>query len=349
MAIVPPQVKIRGLTVRVNRYVSIAIFVSFFYLAFANPQLSVKLQLDYDSNVFNLSHVESDRFTEGRGFDYIDTKDDFIQRLKLRLSDSYDIGQLTLSPYLDGTYANYLNNSDKSNINLLVGATTRFDNLSINSTFGYNPKIYIRDYSSGVYQYEKMMARFSGNYRFHKLAIPLFYYKYEQYTSTNEFFKEYDAPAHAFGIGWRFLTRYVNADIMYYYHTYTPQSDDDDIAYIIENEKDGSDKSNVYEIKLRTKRFYQTAFDYRIYGSFRYENKYFQSTIPTDSNHFSRIDQITTIGAGADLYLAKNWDINLNYKYKTRSVDSEYTSVIRAKEYDRHSISTTLHYHFNLF
>jgi len=318
-------------------------------LLFASPQLSIKLQMDYDSNVFNLSKADTEKFNSGQGLDFIETSDDFTQKINLRLSDTYPIDQVTLSPYIDGSYTNYLNNTDKNSLNLMAGATTRYDAFSLNTAFGYNPKIYIRDYTNGIYEYQKMMVRLSANYRFHKLAIPLVYYKFEQYKSTNKYFKEYDAPAHTLGAGWRFLTPLINADIMYYYSDYAPSSDDDEIANIIENEKDGSYKSNVYELRLRSKRFYHTALDCRVYTSFRYEDRYFQSVIHTDTYHITRNDKTTTISAGVDMYLARNWDLNLDYKYRTRSVDSDFSSVINAKEYDRHHISTTLHYHIKIF
>jgi len=311
----------------------LVLLTSFFAKMLANPELSIKLNLDYDSNVFSLSQTEQD---EGKGLAFVETTDDFIQRLKLRLSDKYTPGSITISPYIDVGYANYLNNTDKNNLSLLAGGSVRYDKMWINTTLGYNPNTYLREYSGRPYEYSKAMVRLSGGYRFHKLAIPLLYYKFEQY-KHNEYFKEYDAPTHTVGLGWRFMTKFVNTDIMYYYRGYA--TDDDDI-------KDGSYKSNIYSVRLRTKRFYRTAFDYRLYGNFIFEDRYFQSELPNDSYHFARIDKTTSFGVGTDLWLSRHLNLRLDYKYRVRKLDSENPKVVSAKEYDRYNISTTLEYHF---
>jgi hypothetical protein len=337
------------------RYILFLFFLIPIYLI-ASPFISLKLSLDYDSNVFTLSDSEFDRFKDGLAFEYIETSDDFTQTLNLRISDNYRLGEFTFGPYLNGSFTNHLQNSDKNSYSFLIGTTTRYEGFFLNTTYGYYPKNYLRKYidTDGTgqnedFSYEKMMWRFSSSYRHSRYVIPLAYLKFEQY-HYNQYFTEFDAPAWTYGLGWRFLTGVINADVMYYYRTYRPNSDHADIQAMIENDKDGAYESNIYEVKLRTRRYYQTLMDYRIYTNISVEDRYFQSPHPLPINpfHTRRNDVITSISVGTDLWVARNLSFNVDARYTWRNVSSEHQPVINAKEYGRWRIGTSIEYGFGL-
>jgi len=191
------------------------------------------------------------------------------------------------------------------------------------------------------------MWRVSGWYRYNNLIIPRAYLRYE-YFHHNRYFTEYDGPAFTAGLGWRFITSLVDIDFMYYYRTYNPRSNHEHIQYIIDNVKDGSHDSNIYEIQFRTKRHFHSLTDYRFYLSARHEDRHYQSTIPM-SLHRDRHDRTTTINVGTDLWFARNLSFNLDFMYRFRNVDSDIASVVRTREYSKYQISTSIEYRFNLF
>jgi hypothetical protein len=175
------------------------------------------------------------------------------------------------------------------------------------------------------------------------LITPLLYYKHDIY-HHNQYFTEYDATAHTIGVGWRFNTSLLNADIRYYYKDYNTKEEN-------KNEKDASYKSSIYEVKLNSKRYYNTITDYRLYGSLNFENKYYQSVLPImiDKYHTSREDKIVTFGVQADFYPEKNMIINIGFIYKLRDVSSDYDLAKKTKEYDKIQIGSSIEYKFPLF
>ena len=322
----------------------------------ADFNLRLRVSGEYDSNIYSLSEYDFDRFKDAAAFGYIDTSDDFKQRIDLRLSTQQSIKNINITPFAGYSFTNFMNNNDKNSWSILVGANTNWKKLTLNGAYGYYPENYIRRYidSDGTearekFEYNKMLWRLNSSYRYNNYVIPLLYGKYEYY-HHNEYFTEYDGPAITAGLGWRFLGKFLNADIMYYYRTYNPSSDNADIQYMIDNIKDGSYDSNIYEIKLRTKRLYNSLFDYRVYVNYKYEDRYFQSEIPLviDSYHTTRNDMISTINIGSDLWLNKSFALNLDFLYRFREVSSDHYPVIRDKEYDKYQIKTTLEYNFKI-
>jgi hypothetical protein len=289
------------------------------------------------------------RFQSGaEKFNYIETSDDFIQKIEMRLQSELNIKNIEMTPFIQASFANYLNNLDKNNWSLLTGVNSRWNKLYLNASYGFYPKTYLRKYidtdgtnQNEKFDYNKMLGRITASYRYNNYIIPLLYGKYE-YFHHNQYFTEYDGPAVTTGLGWRFITDYANIDLMYYYRTYSPEPT---------TTKDPSYESNIYEIKLRTKRYYSTITDFRFYTNFTYENRYFQSQIPLviDSYHTTRNDDISTLNVGSDLWLTKNLNFNLDFMYRFRRVSSEYDPVIRAKEYDRYQISSTIEWYFDVF
>jgi hypothetical protein len=317
---------------------------------------SLRLTLLYDSNPFNLSDSERDSFLDGRAFHYIETSDDLIQRLSLRVSDTFTVKSTDFTPFINPSFTNFAQNSDKNAFSLLTGVNTRYQKFSANLSYGYYPQNYVRRYidSDGTgdrekFDYQKMMWRMSASYRYSPHIIPLFYLKYEYY-HHNRYFIEYDAPAWTTGLGWRFSTRLGTAEMMYKYRTYTPSSDHSHIQYIIDNVKDGAYHSNIYELTFRTKRYYHTLSDYRLYASLALDDRYYQSTIPlvVDQFHTGRNDLTTTIKIGSDIWMSKHFNLNVDLLYRYRKVTSGHQPVIRAKEYDKFQISTTVEYRFSL-
>lgn len=326
-------------------------------IAFADTKLNLRWGMMYDSNVFLLSDNDMERFENGQAFSYIESSDDLIHNLNLRISNTYNYNSFRFSPFISTNYSLHTNNTDKNSYSLLLGSNNRWNKLSVNTSYGYYPQNYLRKYrdTDGTnmfekFEYEKTMFRLTSSYNHSSLIQPLFYFKYEYYYH-NKYFTEYDAPAYTTGLGWRFFTPYINADIMYYYRTYNCESDHKEIQYIIDNEKDASYNSNIYELKLRTKRIYSTLTDYRIYANLRVEDRYFQADFPllTDPFHVGRNDVISMINIGSDLWFAKNLNFNLDFKYRFRNVSSDYENVIKSKEYDKYQISTSIEWSFDLF
>ncbi|MCL1827009.1 MAG: hypothetical protein FWG20_03110 [Candidatus Cloacimonetes bacterium] len=323
----------------------------------ANLDIRLRATAEYDSNVFSLSDYDFDRFKEARAFEYIETSDDFKQKFDIRVSSQAIYRDIKITPFAEYSFTNYMNNADKNLWNVLLGAAVVKDKFTVNGAYGYYPDTYLRKYfdTDGTtfnekYIYDKMMWRVSSSYRYHSYVIPLLYAKYEQY-HHNQYFTENDGGAFTGGVGWRVMTRYVNADMMYYLRTFKASSDDDKIKYIIDNVKDASYEANIYELKLRTKRFYHTLSDFRIYSNLKYEDRYFQSRIPLaiDLYHTSRNDKITTLNTGVDLWLTKAFSLKLDYQYRTRKSTSDYPAVSRDKDFDKYQLSTMLEYNINIF
>ena len=322
----------------------------------AKPTINLKLTTEYDSNVFNFTDSEKNRFEDGLAFSYIESSDDLIQKLDFRISDTFNYQNVFFSPYIKSVYTAYLNNNDKNSWTLLTGINSRVNKFRFNGTYGYYPNNYLRKYrdTDGTnkyekFEYEKMSWRFTASYLHSNYIRPVLYFKYEYY-HYNQYFTEYDGAAITPGFGWRFIFDLANVELFYYYRTYNPESDHKDIQYIIDNVKDASYDSNIYELKIRSKRYYSTLLDYRFYTGFRYEDRYFQSQIPIAINpfHASRNDRISTFNIGSDMWLAKNLNFNLDLKYRFRNVNSNYEPVVNLKEYQKYQISTTIEWAFDL-
>ncbi len=323
----------------------------------ANTKLNVKYSLQYDNNLFNLSENDINRYKNGLAYSYIESSDDLVNIVQLGVSDVYRFKGIRFAPFIRNSFTANLNNSDKNSWSLLLGSNNRWNNLRFNLSYGYYPNNYVRKYrdTDGTNSYEKfdyfkMMYRFTGSYSFHDLIHPQFYIKYEYY-HHNKYFTEYDAPALTTGIGWRLNASFITTDLFYYFRTYNTESKHQQIQYIIDNEKDASYDSNIYEIKMRTKRFYSILTDYRLYMSYKLEDRYFKADFPLiiDPFHVSRNDIISTINIGSDLWFVKNLNFNLDLKYTFRNVNSDYETVIKSKEYEKFQISTSIEWNFDLF
>lgn len=333
------------------------ILVSFYSLSLSSTTLSLKYGFQYDNNVFNLSDSDINRFEDGFAYNYVESSDDLVNDIQIGISNTYRFDQLRLSPFIKTTYSTKFNNNDKNSLSFLIGSYNKWNNLRFNISYGYYPQNYLRKYTDTdgtsdyeKFEYKKNLYRFTTSYRFNNLIYPHFYLKYEQY-HHNKYFTEYDAPALTSGFGWKFITKYLNIDLFYYYRTYNVESDNDNIQYLIENEKDASYESNIYEIKLKSKKYYSILVDYRIYSGFKLENRYFQSDKPLilDPYHSTRTDVISTINIGSDLWVAKNLNFNLDFKYRFRNVSSDYENVIKSKEYEKFQISTSIEWSFDMF
>jgi len=341
----------------IKKTVIFLLFLLYINYNYANIDLKFRYIIEYDSNIFSLSDYDYNSFKKGRSFQYIDTTDDLKQKFEVRLNKRTNINDIVFSPYASFSFINFMNNTNKNSWNLLIGANNQWDQFTLNGVYGYYPENYLRKYidtdgtlANEKFSYQKMLWRVSSSYRHNNYVIPLFYGKYEYY-HYNEYFTEYDGPAWTFGLGWRLLMKTINTDMMYYYRTYNPTSNQESIQNIISNIKDGSYESNIYELKIRTKKFYSTLLDYRIFTNLKLEDRYYQSRIPLpiDPYHTNRNDKITTINFGSDLWLAKDFNIKIDYVYRVRNCSSDNPSVKRDKDYDKYQISTMLEYNFNIF
>ena len=338
-----------------SRYLSVAIILcSLLSALYAHTYIDLSLTTRYDSNVFLLSDSDFQLFDTERAFEYIVTSDDLINRVDIRLSHAFRHNNIRYTAFIRPTYTSFLQNSDKNNFSLLTGVNARWNRLSVNTAYGYYPYTYLRKYidtdgtgENEKFEFARMMWRVSSWYRHNNLIIPRAELRAEVF-HHNQYFTEYDGLALTTGLGWRFLTDYVDIDLMYFYRTFNTSSGNERIQYIIDHEKDGSHDSNIYEVQFRTKRHYHTITDYRLYLGARYEDRFYQSTIPL-SLHRGRHDKTTTVNLGADLWFARDLSFNLDFQYRFRNVNSDVASVVRTKEYTRYQISSSIEWRFDLF
>ncbi|MBW6515366.1 MAG: hypothetical protein K0B81_01960 [Candidatus Cloacimonetes bacterium] len=321
------------------------------------------LTFGYNDNIFSLSDYDRDRFDDGEQIlSFIETADDLIINPSLRLRYPINFGELTVEPYINANYYQYLSNSDKSNFSILTALFNSYQGFNLNLYYGYYGDLYARDYryrdpetSEPIdyekFEYEKNLYRLYSYFSLTRYDTPLLYYQIEEYF-YNEFFTEYDGVATTYGLGWRrsFPTFYLR--FFYYYRQFEPSnvSYNIDEVVISDHITDPAYESNIYDLQFRNKRINLiNNYDFRPYFGFRVENRYYQTELPVEVAPFqsTREEKRYRINLGCDLYLVRNLNIILDYKHYLRDVHSENPNVAKYKDYRQNVFSIDFAYTVN--
>jgi len=308
--------------------------------------LRLKLTTEYDSNIFTLSQNDLDRFQNHQSFEYIKTTDDLKEKIDFRVSKKFVYHAHNITPFVQPTIILLMKNQDKQTHHFLSGFLYSYKGFSINSSYGYYPQNYLRNFldQDGTQQnekfiYDKMMWRFSSSYKISNYIQPQLYYKHD-FDHYNQYWTEYDGITQTYGVGWRLTTNLLSSNFFYYYKIFNPRHNSQETQEIYQNIKDSSYEADLLEAKISTKRQYHLLSDYRLFCGYKREIRYFQSSIPIaiDSYHTTRKDTINSINAGLDLWFMKNLTFTLDFLYRFRNVQSDNYRVIKAKEFDKYMI-----------
>ncbi len=324
--------------------------------ALTGLQLTFGTTLRYADNIFSLSDHDSNRFDRGDDrFHFIETADDVIANPSFRARYPFDLGDLTVEPYVNINYYHYLNNTEKSNFSILSALFNSYKQFNLNLYYGYYADTYVRDYfirDEGDYiiddqsfEYDRNLYRIYSYINLTDLDTPLFYYQIEEYYH-NRYFTDYDGVATTFGIGWRrsFPTFYLRG--FYYYRDFKGDN--------ISDNNDPSYESNIYDFQFRNKRVELfNNYQFRPYIGFRFENRFFSREYTTAEAigrfdyQSSRNDRRYRMNIGGEFYVTKNLDLFIEYEYFIRDSTSENPNVAKDKDYSQQSIYLGFEYTLN--
>jgi len=320
-------------------------------------ELSAGTTIGYNDNVFSLSEYDRQRFDEGNQAltSFVDSADDLIVNPYIRGRYPVNLGEYTVTPYINLNYYQYLNNSEKTNYSILSGLFNSYGNFNLNLYYGYYADLYVRDYSDtdGTEEYEnfiyeKNLYRLYSYFSLGRLDTPLLYLQVEDYYHS-ENFTEYDGTATTFGLGWRrsFPTFYLR--FFYYYRDFAAANTDYVLEDVTSNDRitDPTYESNIYDFQFRNK-LVNLSEDHQIrpYFGFRFENRFYTTDLPVNVSPFqsTRNDKRYRFSAGCEFYLIDNFIITLDYNYFLRDSYSDNDSVAKYKDYSQQSISVDLEY-----
>jgi hypothetical protein len=314
--------------------------------------LSLASNLNYDSNVFQLSPYDLNRYDAGNSdFAYIKSPDDIIWSSSLRMQYQYRWNQFRFRPYVKVAANRFLLNVDKSNVNYLGNLSILNPKGNIELAYGYYPDNYLRKYNdkdgTGLpekFTYDKNLYKADATIPLMKHESLYFYLKYEQYY-YNKYFTEYNGHALTPGIGWKHSSPQFSFDGTYYYRKLTGDSE---IDYSIDT-ADAAYESNIYAVGMTWKNWKpilaSKIINIRPSIGITLENRYYQGS---NKFHAGRNDTIIDLTAGLSIPVQKNLDISLDFSHTMRNVSSTYLSVPRYKEYTEDSISAGFSYSFDL-
>lgn len=312
----------------------------------AESRIDLGMGLGYTNNLYELSDSDMDNFENSSGFDYVETSDDFIQKLSLGYFYTYRSKDFRFSPSAKINSSFCLNNPDKNNVFLAGGFNSRYEKIQVDARYTFYPKNYVRMYkdSDGTgdlekYTYEKNMYKISGEYIINKKISPGLYLKYENYY-FNKYFTESDANAVTFGFGNTWNNAWGDLKTYYYFRHYINESDNEMMQEIIENDKNSSYDSNIFEVKFTAKKRYSTWFDYKPFICFTYRTDYYQTDldVSTDPVHSGRIDHKYTINPGIEIFLLKNLNFRLDLVQDIRRVKSDNVNLNDTKDFNKTQI-----------
>ncbi len=339
-----------------NIYLIIGLIVVLSVPLMAQTRVDVKYGLGYTSNIYELSESDQESFDEGKDFQYIETSDDFIQKLGLGIVRTKRTKDFRYTPSLKMVQTLCLNNPDKNTFNVIGGINSRYKDIQTDFRYGYYPKNYVREYmdSDGSkedekYTYEKNLYKISVSYEFMKKIIPIFYTKYENYY-YNKHFTESDANALTIGFGCKYEGKYGDIQGFYYYRHYMNESDNSIMQAIIDNDKNSSYNSNIFEMKYTMKKVYTTNFDYKPFLGVIYRSDYYQTDLDlqTDPIHSGRVDHKISIDLGTEIFIAKNLNFKLDLVQDIRKVHSDNVNLDDAKDFSKTQVFGNFTWSFDL-
>lgn len=320
----------------------VMLFITMAFL-YSQTKLDFNFNLGYSDNVFNLSDNDLDRFEDNQAYSYVESSDDLIQNVGLRLSHSFRTRNTRLTPSIATNYNNYLNNSDKSSFSMITGFNGRFKKLFYDLRYGYYPQNYTQKYKDSdgslryeKFEYEKNLFKLSLKYPVLKKMDIELYGKYEDYYH-NKYFVEYDGYAQTIGIGAHYQLKPGTISGFYYFRQFINESDHSGMQTIIDNIKDCSFDSNIYDLKYQHKRIYTNYADYAPFLGFRFEQSFYQSdfSVISDPIHSTRKDNKIKVNIGSEIYFSKNLKFKLDVIKELRRVNSENVKLKDTKDYDK--------------
>jgi hypothetical protein len=332
----------------------LAAILSFMIIIPIHAKLSLVLSSDlsYNSNVFQLSPYDMDRYKDGEPtLSYIETADDLIWGTSLKLQYQYNWNNFKFRPYVKASANRFLSNVDKSNENILGSMTILHSLGELNLTGGYYPDNYLRKYKdkdgTGLYEkftYDKNLYKADAYINVMKHESLYLYAKYEQYY-YNKFFTEYDGNATTEGIGWRHSNSQFSFEGTYLFRKLVGESDTD----VNVDQGDAAYESNIYSFGMTWKNWKpqigSSNINIRPSVGITLEDRYYQGS---DSFHSGRKDSIIDLSTGLSILVKKNLDISLDFSHTMRNVSSDILSVPRYKEYTEDTISAGFSYSINL-
>ncbi len=322
-----------------------------------HARLSLVLSSDftYDSNVFQLSPYDSDRFQDGEPtLSYIESKDDVIWGSSLKMQYQYNINHLKIRPSIKVAANRFMSNVDKSNENILGTMTILHSSSELNLAYGYYPDNYLRKYNykdngqyTGIYEkftYDKNLYKADAYLSVMKHESLYLYLKSEPYY-YNKFFTEYDGTATTTGLGWKHSNPQVSFDAIYFFRIFDCDTNTDASGVT----GDASYESNIYAFSIMWKNWKPQISSHQMNLrpsiKLNLEDRYYQGN---DTNHSGRKDTIIDLGAGLLVPVQKNLDFSLDFSHTMRNISSNVLSVPKYKEYTEDTISVGFSYSINL-
>jgi hypothetical protein len=335
----------------------ITVLVLFLFLLtglYTIPEVRIRYTFMYDSNVFLLSERDLDRFTQGdHRYDFINTSDDFIHRVRFRFSDTFRSNSITFTPWFQMQGSFNASNYTRNHLNIFLGFNTRLNRFTANNSFSWSPDSYTRDWYSTIFDehsftFNRLTWNLNTSYRFHNLAIPLFMYRMDfHYKHPEERWDNQDGMAQTFGAGWRFIAGIATIELMYQHRDFRPNFTDD--------RRNPGNSSHIYEVSIQSRRFFSTLADFRINASYRFEERVFhedryrpEASDPYSFFQTNRRDYVTTVNAGIEVWLSRTLSAHINYMYRFRDTRANSQSVIDERTYNKFQISTSLEWRINL-
>ncbi len=320
----------------------VMLFITMVFL-YSQTKCDINFNLGYSDNVFNLSDIDLDRFENNQAYSYVESSDDLLQTVNLRLSHSFRTKNTRFTPSISTNYLNYLNNTDKNSFSLMTGFNGRYKKLFYDLRYGYYPQNYTQKYKDNdgslryeKFEYEKNLYKLTLKYPVFKNLDLEIYGKYEDYFH-NKYFVEYDGYAQTTGIGAHYTIKPGTITAFYYFKQFINESDNKEMQAIIDNFKDCSFDSNIYELKYQHRRIYTSYVDYAPILGFRFEESYYQSdfTLISDPIHSTRKDNKIKVNIGSEIYFSKNLKFKLDVIKELRRVNSENVKLEDSKDYDK--------------
>lgn len=337
--------------------IAVFIFLITAVLAFAKGEVKLGLRGTYEQNAFNLSSDDLDKFDDGdTDFDWIETSDDFIQRLYARAENTFKLANIKLTPYGGGFYDNYTNNNDKNRFGAYAGLRTAFWRLSLSLSYGYYPDNYSRSYEdhNGTHEFEQYVwdtntYRASGFFKLTKKHYAIFSVTMNDYF-YNKYFTEYDGRQMAYEVGLKHSLPQFYLKYGYVFKSFELENDVPANASELDFVRDATYEINQYYLELRSKKIKISKRKFwRPFCKATVEQKFWTTDLnyQIDPIHSGRDDITTTFDFGVELQLIKDVLFTAKYTNVSRKTEAGWTGLDEIKDYTDNKLSFDVEYKFN--
>ncbi|RLC50502.1 MAG: hypothetical protein DRZ79_04280 [Candidatus Cloacimonadota bacterium] len=323
-------------------------------LSATNLSFLNKFQLEtyYHSNILKYSNDDEEEFKNSLNPEKykIDSLDDLVlgARAQFGLKHRFFFGHTQLDK-LVFKYNYYANNEVKNNV--FVGAVLKQflrKNFYLKFGYYYYPKIYIKQYKSVLddsetyHEFSYAKNSYFAILNFFPVSFLGVSYNFGfSQLFHNKYFTEFDANVFRHKSGLK-LNIPQNLAIGFYYEYKISDPRNNGIPENIETE-DASYESNVYSFVLLNSGFLKSGkFTVKLGTTIRLEERFYQTSNPTDKFHYAREDDILSIDSYVKIPCGNNFGIKLFYGYEIRQTDSPYEFVISAKEYSLYKTGLTI-------